>query len=160
MGSAVPVHAALGLLLLVVGLFQVLGLKHKGRHTVLGEAYHWLLLATCAGGMVIGSGNPGLSPFEAITPATYLMGLVGYLAGKSRQPWFGKPWMLWHIAGQGGSYIGVWTAFAFQIVPSSVLPWPYRLWILMSCPSIIGGVLIARTLKRWLPMRATDTVAR
>lgn len=160
MRPSVVIHTVLGLLLLAVGAALMFGPKRRGWHTVLGEVYHWLLLGTCAGGMLIGLRNPGISPFEAVTPPTYLLGLLGYLAGKVRRPVLGKPWLLWHIVGQGGSYIGVWTAFAFQAVPSSLLPWPYRLWILMSLPSIVGGVLIARAVERWLPARKQGTSQR
>lgn len=150
MTSTVAMHAGLGSLLLILGAVLVLGPKRKGTHTISGHVYHWLLLGTCASGLIIGLSTPEVSAFEIVTPPTYLLGLLGYLAAKWRKPWFGKPWLFWHIIGQGGSYIGVWTAFAFQIVPASLLPWPHRLWMLMALPSAVGGPLIARAVGRWV----------
>lgn len=108
-----------------------------------------LLLVTLTSGMVIGAQRPGISFFEAATPPTLGFGILGYVAVKRKPHWFGAPWIVWHIVGQGGSYIGVVTAFGFQVVPRLIDPTPLVITALWALPTIVGSTLIARTKRRW-----------
>jgi uncharacterized membrane protein YeaQ/YmgE (transglycosylase-associated protein family) len=93
---------------------------------------------TLSTGLFIGSRHSGLTLFEVATPPTFALGLLGWLAGRSRR----KGWLRWHIVGMAGSYIGVVTAFGFQAVPRSL--WP--VWWLL--PTAIGSAMIARSTRR------------
>jgi len=99
--------------------------------------------------MVVGWQNhpDRLSVFQVVTPPTFLMGVLGYTMAKTRpRRWLGRPWLLWHISGQAGSYIGVVTATAFQVFPR-FLPHTATLTVaLFAVPSIIGSILIQRTI--------------
>src|SRR5690348_3408345 len=102
MGGAmivIVVHAALGTAALVVGLRALLARKRRGRHTNLGEIYTWTMLPLLATGVAIGARDPAISPFEIAVFPTAIPLLVGYLAGKERKPWLGRPWVAWHIGG-------------------------------------------------------------
>ena len=93
-----------------------------------------------------------LSVFQIVTPPTFLLGLLGYLMARHRpRRVFGRPWLVWHVAGQGGSYIGVITATAFQIFPRFVPPSLILTIVLFVVPSVVGTVVITRTLRLRIP---------
>ncbi len=61
----------------------------------------------------------------------------------------GRPWLAWHITGQGGSFVGVVTAASLQLLPRVLLE---RLPLTVACwvvPTLIGSILIARATARW-----------
>lgn len=85
--------------------------------------------------------------FEIATPPTFAAGLLGYVMAKRRP----RSWLRWHIFGQGSSYIGVITAFSFQVFPRFL---PESVWLTLTywtVPTLIGGALINRTIRRWKP---------
>ena len=55
-----------------------------------------------------------------------------------------KHWWYGHIASMGGSYISAFTAFI--VVNVSIPGFGWALWIL---PSIIGGAIIGRTIRKY-----------
>jgi peptidoglycan/LPS O-acetylase OafA/YrhL len=151
------VHAAAGTVLLALGVLAALSPKRRRRspHRRFGQAYVLLLIVVLPTGMVIGAHDPALSLFELATPPTLLLGLAGWSAGRARpRRWWGQPWRTWHIAGMGGSLIGVITATAFQVVPRLVEITPVIAMALWSVPTIVGSVLIARATRRWTGDRA------
>jgi uncharacterized membrane protein len=142
---SIAVHAAAAVAVLVVGFLALRAAKAPGRHPQLGGLYFALLLVALPSGMVVGAQNAGVSVFELVTPPTLAMGTVGYLAARRRpRRLLGQPWIVWHIGGQGGSYIGVVTATGFQFLPR-VLPESLALttslWLV---PTLVGTVLISR----------------
>lgn len=152
MAFIIAFHAVVATALLVTGLLVLRAPKRRrGRHGRLGEAYFWLLLVALASGMVVGARDPALSPFEIATPPTFALGLGGYLLAKRRP----KGWLPWHIAGQGGSYIGVVTATLFQFVPRITPESPVIYGLIWALPTIVGSVLIARATARRVAPRVT-----
>lgn len=146
-------RAASGLTLLVLGFLALTARKSRAsRHAGVGEAYFWTLLVVRGSAMLVGARNPGPTLFEIMTPPTLALGILGYVMAKRRP----KGWLSWHIIGQGGSYIGVVTAFGFQVFPrvlpeSVVLTVAY--WLL---PTLLGTALINRTVAKWVTRRARN----
>ena len=142
MSFIIAFHAVAATALVVTGLVMLLAPKRRrGRHGRLGDVYFRLLAIALGSGMVVGLRDPALSPFEIATPPTFALGLGGWLLAKRRP----RGWLQWHIAGQGGSYIGVVTATLFQIVPR-VTPESAVIYALIwALPTIVGSILIART---------------
>ena len=145
MHTLLIVHASLGVVLLVLGGVALAGRKSKrARHPLVGTVYFWLLTSVLASAMVLGQRHAGWSMFEIMTPPTFALGLIGYLMGRLRP----TGWLRWHIGGMAGSYIGVVTAFGFQLVPRAFYPY---WWIL---PTVVGTLLIARAQRRVATARA------
>lgn len=147
----VAVHAALGVALLAVGLAALRAPKRRdSRHPRLGGLYVGVLVPTLLLGMAIGAQEPGVSAFEAVTPPTLALGIGGWAAVRLKRPLLGRPWLVWHVSGLAGSYIGVVTAASFQLVPR-VAPEGLALTLtLFAVPSIVGSVMIATALGRRL----------
>ena len=153
-------HAVLSVGLVSLGLLALLSRKSKqSLHPRVGEAYFWVLVVALGSGLFVGAHNPGISVFEIATPPTLLLGLLGYgMVKRKPRRWLGRPWLYWHIFGQGGSYIGVVTATSFQTVPRlltlapPVLRPPEALLIvaLFAVPAITGTILIRRAQNRWV----------
>src|SRR3954454_24034532 len=99
-----PLHIAAGTPGLILGPLAMLAPKRRGRHTRVGETYHWVMLAVCLSAL-------GLSLldwsriwwFTPIAAFSYANALVGYVAVKRRP----RGWLRWHIRGMGGSYIAL-----------------------------------------------------
>ena len=156
-------HVILSISLLIAGATNLVLPKRKhSLHAMLGDVYFWLLTLALPSGFLIGFiEHPGvLSVFQWVTPPTYVMGLVGFLAVK-RKPkvWAGRPWLYWHITGQGASYIGVVTATCFQTFPR-IFPVLYyahllpMIVLLFAIPTIVGTLLISRTVSKWIKQRS------
>src|SRR5215210_823297 len=116
MQVVIALHAAGGIAAFALGMTALRARKRRGRHTNAGEIYTWVMLPVLATGVIIGTRDPAISPFEiAVFPTAIPLG-IGYLAGKERARWLGRPWFAWHIGGMGGSFIGVVTAGMFQVI--------------------------------------------
>lgn len=133
-------HIVAGVLGLVLGPIAMQAAKRPGRHTRVGEAYHWVMLTVCLSAATLAVLDwSRLWWFLPIAAGSYAFALVGYLAAKRRWP----GWLSTHISGQGGSYIAMVTAVL--VVNWSSLtgtrgfasPWP---WIL---PTLVGSPIIA-----------------
>jgi hypothetical protein len=161
--SVTVVHATLGTLLVVAGVAASLTPKRRRRspHRRIGRLYVGLLVVVLPTGMVIGAADPAITLFEVATPPTLAMGLGGWWAGRARPRRFlGQPWRVWHIAGMGGSLIGVITATAFQLVPRIVAMDPVTTTAVWLVPTLVGSVLISRATARWTaPPRAPAEAA-
>ena len=125
--------------------------RRRALHGRVGEAYFWVLVLSLGSALVIGSREPEVSFFEIATPPTVAFAVLGYVAAKRRKRWLGTPWIAWHIVGQGGSYIGVVTASAFQVIPRILEPTPLVRLAIWVIPTIVGTFLIVRAGTRWLP---------
>lgn len=152
MSYVIAFHALAGIVLLVVGLLALTAQKsRRSIHPRLGEAYFWVLVITLSSALVVGARDPAISIFEIVTPPTFLLGLLGYVMVK-RKPrrWLGRPWLMWHIVGQSGSYIGAVTAASFQIFPRFLPPHELLTASYWLVPSLIGSLLIRRTIRKWM----------
>ncbi|HEV8053232.1 MAG: hypothetical protein H0V04_00420 [Chloroflexi bacterium] len=159
MDMLIIAHAALAVALLVMGAVNIaLPKRRAGAHGRVGRAYLVLLVAALGSGMVIGARDPAISVFEIVTPPTLILGISGYVAARYRRAWLGRPWVFWHIQGQGGAYIGVVTATLFQTVPRVVPSSPLLLILLGVLPSIVGTILIVVAIRRWTRRRGASTM--
>jgi hypothetical protein len=155
----IAAHVVAGFAALFVGYRALTARKRRGRHTNLGEIYTWTMLPLLATGVAIGASDPEISPFEIAVFPTAIPLLIGYLAGKRRARWLGRPWVAWHIGGMGGSFIGVVTAGLFQVVLRVLPPDPAIITATFALPSAVGSVLIARATARRMPRRASKAAA-
>lgn len=139
-------HSVAGLILLALG-FRALTVRKAATsgHTVIGEVYFWLLTLTLGSAMLVGMRDPAISPFEIATPPTFAAGLLGYVLAKRRP----SGWLRWHIVGQAVSYIGVVTAFGFQVFPRFLPDDPWLVLAYWTVPALVGNALIFRTMRRW-----------
>lgn len=126
-------HIAAGALGLVLGPIAMLAAKRPGTHTRTGEAYHWVMLATCVSAALLSVLDwARIWWFLLIAVGSYAFALAGYVAAKRR--WTG--WLRTHIAGQGGAILVVnWSLLTGTRGVTS--PWAWAL------PTLIGSPLIA-----------------
>lgn len=161
-------HVGISIGLLLFGAVGLMARKRKhSLHSRLGNVYFWLLTFSLSSGFIDGLfRHPGtFSVFQIVTPPTYALGLLGYLAVKRKpKAWLGKPWLYWHIVGESGSYIGVITATCFQTVPR-VIPVFYHthllpmIILLFALPTVTGTILINITIPKWVKKPVVKQVA-
>ncbi len=160
-------HAGVSVVLVAAGVLALTSRKSRqSLHPNAGETYFWVLIVGLGSGMLVGAQQPALSVFEIATPPTLLLGLLGYVMVK-RKPrrWLKRPWLYWHIFGQGGSYIGVVTATSFQTVPRALELAPPQFQppagllavALFAVPALVGTYLIARAQRKWVKVSAART---
>lgn len=139
-------HMLLAFVLFGLGAVVLIRRKsRRARHPLLGTIYFWMLTVVLGTGFIVGViHHPGeWTVFQVVTPPTWFSGLIGYVVARTRSaPILGRPWLWWHISGTTGSFIGVVSAFTFQIVPRFV---PHAdpnavIAALMIVPSIIGSL--------------------
>lgn len=144
-------HVGAGLTCVVAGAAAGLSRKRPGRHPLFGTIYFWALL-------VVFVSSTGMSTLRwsadyhlfILGTIAFGVGSIGYSARKIR--WDG--WPAYHIAGMGGSYIVLLTAFYVDNGPK--LPLWDRLpniafWTL---PALIGLPLVVRALRQYVPVLA------
>ena len=138
--AILTVHIALGAVGLILGAIALLARKRRGRHTIVGEGYHWIMLSVCVTATLLAILDwQRLWWFVYIATGSYALALLGYVAAKRRWP----GWLRVHITGQGGSYISMVTAVLVvnwqRLTGDSGLTSPWA-WIL---PTVIGSPIIA-----------------
>ena len=127
------VHIAAGTAGLLLGPVAMLAPKRRGRHTRVGEAYHWVMLAVCVSAVTLSLLDwSRIWWFTPIAVFSYANAFVGYVAVKLRP----RGWLPWHIRGMGGSYIALCTA----LLVVNVGPSPLIVWFV---PTIVGSPAIA-----------------
>jgi uncharacterized membrane protein len=126
------VHVVAGTAGLILGPVAMTAPKRRGRHTPVGETYHWVMVAVCvsAAAMAIIDWSR-IWWFLPIAVFSYANALLGYLAVKIR--W--KGWLQSHIGGMCGSYIALVTA----LLVVNAQPAPLWVWF---APTIVGTPLI------------------
>ena len=135
----IVLHIVSGSICLLVGLMAVFAKKHRGWHTYLGEIYHTSYVVVFISAIVTSIIHWEASSYLFyIAIFSYWFALFGYMAGKRRR----KNWIVRHIAGMIGSYIGIVTAVL--VVNISEQPLfsnlsPVFFWI---TPTIIGTPII------------------
>jgi hypothetical protein len=138
--AILTLHITLGVTGLLLGTIALWTRKRHGRHTTVGEAYHWIMLSVCVTATVVAILDwQRLWWFVLVAGGSYAFALRGYMAAKRRWP----GWLRAHITGQGGSYITMVTAALvvnWQRLtgePGVTSPWA---WLL---PTLIGTPIIA-----------------
>jgi hypothetical protein len=133
------VHVALGTSGLVLGPEAMAARKLPGLHTRVGEAYHWMMLGVCVSAAMLAILDwRRIWWFLLVAIGSYAFALLGYVAAKRR--WRG--WLRAHLAGQGGSYIAMSTAFlvvnweALTGTRGVASPWTWT-------PTVVGSPIIA-----------------
>jgi hypothetical protein len=135
------IHIAAGCLSIGIGLIAMFAPKRRGRHTISGILYYWLVTAVCASAIVMSIINWSVSSYLFyVAIFSYLFALLGYIAYKKK--W--KNWMVSHIAGMGGSYIAMVTGFI--VVNQSKVHYlnqmpTFVFWLL---PTIIGTPILMK----------------
>jgi len=127
------VHIASGSAGLILGPLAMRAPKRRGRHTRIGETYHWVMLTVCVS--AVGLSALAWSRIWWLTPIavfSYANAFVGYLAAKHRR----AGWLRPHIGGMGGSYIALVTALL-------VVNFGGRPLILWFIPTLVGTPIIA-----------------
>ena len=126
-------HIAAGATGLLLGPLAMRATKRRGPHTRLGEAYHWIMLATCASATALAVlAWPRIWWFLPIALFSYANAFVGYAAAKWRRP----GWIRFHIGGMGGSYIALVTALL-------VVNLGHALPVVWFVPTIVGSPILA-----------------
>lgn len=150
-GLILALHIAAGAVGIILGPVAMYAAKRPGPHTRAGEAYHWVMLTVCAtAGVLAVLDWFRFWFFLPIALGSYAFALVGYLAAKQR--W--KGWLLWHIRGQGGSYIAMVTAVLvvnWRILtgnPGLNSPWAWTLPTLIGTPLVTWASIQVRRGKR------------
>ena len=143
-------HIASGALCLIVGLVAGLAKKKKGLHTIVGEVYHGSYVVVFVTALIMSIWHWSESAYLFyIALFSYGLALTGYIAGKLKK----KNWLVVHISGMLGSYIGILTATlvvnAHRIPVINEIP-DILIWIL---PTIIGSPLIAMVNAKYVKKR-------
>lgn len=132
------IHIVAGTSGLILGPLAMRAPKRRGRHTRIGETYHWVMLTVCvsAAALSVLAWNRiwWLLPIAIFS---YGNALVGYLAAKRRR----SGWLRAHIGGMGGSYIALVTALL-------VVNLGRQLPIVWFLPTLIGTPVIAFAINR------------
>lgn len=133
------IHVAAGVAGLVLGPVAMFSRKRRGRHTRVGEAYHWTFAVLFVSAVTLAVLDWSESWFLApVGAGSYAFALLGYVAAKRRRP----GWLIPHVTGQGGSYIAMtsatlvvnWENLTGTVGRESPLPW--------LLPTLVGTPLI------------------
>ncbi|WP_261129850.1 DUF2306 domain-containing protein [Bacillus sp. Marseille-Q3570] len=139
-------HIISGIICLILGLISGLARKRKGLHTLTGEVYHWSYVGVFITAIVLSIMHWEASAYLFyIAIFSYSFAFIGYISRKRR--W--RNWLMIHIGGMLGSYIGIVTAVL--VVNVSRIPLLNGLptltfWFL---PTIIGTPIIATISKKY-----------
>jgi hypothetical protein len=107
-------------------------------------------------GAVVGAADPAISAFEIALVPTAGPLAVGVLALVRRpRPLLGRHWLMWHIAGMGGSAIGLVSAGLFQTVGRVLPETALTRTLLFGVPTALGVLWIDRTIARRVPAPRT-----
>ncbi|WP_456279492.1 DUF2306 domain-containing protein [Bacillus sp. AK128] len=142
------IHIVTGLICLISGIFAMSYKKRKGKHTVAGEIYHasYVLVFVTSVTMSILHWEESAYLFY-IGVFSYALCVLGYVAGKRR--W--KGWIVSHIGGMLGSYIGIVTATIVVNTPNIPVINEVPVLIFWFLPTIIGTPFIFKVANRYKP---------
>lgn len=131
--AILALHIAAGTTGLVLGPVAMFAAKRRGRHTRVGEAYHWVFAVLFVSAVALALLNWHEVWWLALVGAgSYAFALLGYMAAKRRRP----GWLIAHVSGQGGSYIAMVTALlVVNLGTESPLAW--------IAPTVVGSPIIA-----------------
>jgi hypothetical protein len=133
-------HVAAGAAILILGPIAMFSAKRRGRHTRVGDVYHWVffvLFVTAVGLALLNWDEVWWLALVGV--GSYAFALLGFASAKRR--W--HEWVQWHVIGQGGSYIAAVTALLVvnwgdltgSVGREAILPW--------LLPTLVGTPLIA-----------------
>ncbi|MBD8071575.1 DUF2306 domain-containing protein [Bacillus sp. PS06] len=141
-------HIATGIICLISGVIAISSRKKKGKHTISGEVYHWsyvfVFITTVIMSIIRWEESAHLFYIGVFS---YSLALFGYLSSKKR--W--KNWLISHISGMLGSYIGIVTATIVVNVPKVPILNELPILLFWLLPTIIGTPLIFRVVNKYTP---------
>jgi len=146
----VGLHVVVGLVAVAAGLVAMLAPKRRGGHSLAGAMYFWAIVAIFSSAAILTFlRGPEDFPVFALGAGALVSAWVGRSARRGR--WRNSTRV--HIAGMGGSYVFMLTAF--YVETGDQLPlWrdlpPIAYWVV---PALVGFPLIARALIRHAPTR-------
>jgi D-alanyl-lipoteichoic acid acyltransferase DltB (MBOAT superfamily) len=145
-------HILAGIVCLIAGFLAIKSKKKKGNHTRAGEIYHFSYIVIFITSIVMAIWNWNESAYLFyIALFSYGLALYGYLARKMK--W--KKWLLSHIAGMLGSYIGVITAVLVVNQPKIPIIQDFPSLLVWFLPTIIGTPLIKKVSDKYKPKTKT-----
>jgi hypothetical protein len=143
--AVIAVHIPRGLMCVVTGAAAMLSKKRRGRHSQLGKAYFWALLA------MFGSATLLAAMRWAEDYHLFVLGALSFTSAWLARSALRQRWRRWarvHLTGMGVSYILLLVAFYIdngrQLPVWKDLP-PFTYWLL---PVAIGAPIIGWTLLR------------
>ena len=143
--AGVGVHVAAGLACVVTGALAMLSRKGRGRHPALGGVYFWSLAVVCASAAALASVR------WAEDQLLFILAAVAFAAaclGRAAMRWRWPQGARLHIAGMGGSYIVLLTAFyvdnGANLPVWKALP-PITYWL---APGLVGLPILLNALLR------------
>ncbi len=148
-------HIIAGFICLFTGLISGVSRKRKGVHTVAGEIYHWSYVGVFITAIILSIMHWDMSAYLFyIAIFSYSFAFIGYLAVKLR--W--RNWLMAHISGMLGSYIGIVTAVL--VVNVGRIPLLNELPVLLFwfLPTIIGTPIIAKISAKYKKRTLTTKV--
>ena len=144
------IHVSAGVLGILLGPVAMFARKSQGTHTRAGVIYHWLVFTVCVSAIPISILHWQKSWFLFLVALfSYSFALKGYRAARDR----GEGWLKKHISGMLGSYIAMVTALV--VVNAQNIPGLNQLPVIVAwlLPTVIGAPLIARVVRKWVPVK-------
>jgi hypothetical protein len=150
--TLVGLHVLAGLVCVVTGAVAMLSRKAPGRHPRFGTIYFWALACVFLSASALAAMRWAQDQvLFALAVVAFALGLFGRTAMRRRWP----AWPRLHIAGMGGSYVVLLTAFyvdngpnlpiwralptlAYWLVPAAV-GLPIMLWAMLRHPVARGA---------------------
>jgi len=117
----ISLHVLAGAAAILFGFGAMSVKKKQGWHTQIGNLYHaaFVVVAVTASALAILNWK-SLWWFLPVAIFSYAFALLGFLAAKLKF----KNWLRFHLLGQGGSFIALFTALlAVNFGSISILPW-------------------------------------
>ncbi|MBY0597129.1 DUF2306 domain-containing protein [Bacillus bingmayongensis] len=143
------IHIIAGFIFLLIGLISSFALKQRGIHTIFGELYHGFYVIVFVTAIILAILHWEQSAYLFyIALFSYGLALLGYTAVKIK--W--NNWIITHISGMLGSYIGIITATLITNAAKIPLLKEFPTLLIWFLPTIIGTplitIIINKTVKR------------
>lgn len=143
------IHIITGIVCLITGVFSMLAKKRRGKHTKLGKVYHSSYIYVFVTAILMSIINWEESQYLFyIALFSYGLALMGFLSVKKKKS---KKWLLLHLSGMLGSYIGIVTATL--VVNIHKIPYLNEFPVLLFwfLPTIIGTPIIFMVGQKYRP---------
>lgn len=140
------IHILAGTICLISGIVAMSAKKKKGKHTKIGDIYHFSYVFVFITALVMSIIHWQESKhLFYIALFSYGLALFGYLA--VNQKW--KNWIGAHIGGMLGSYIGIVTATLVVNIPNIPILNQLPILLFWFLPTIVGTPLIFMVGKKY-----------
>ncbi|RXJ04545.1 DUF2306 domain-containing protein [Anaerobacillus alkaliphilus] len=145
------IHIVTGFVCLVSGVIAMSSRKKTGKHSLSGEVYHWSYVFVFLTAVFMSMIHWEESAYLFyIGVFSYALAFLGYVASKKR--W--KNWIVSHIGGMLGSYIGIVTATIVVNIPKIPVLNEVPALLFWLLPTIVGTPFIFRVANKYKPKRS------